>query len=105
MTPQSTQTGKRTADVLSEPIEYTIKPPQHKIPRIGNNGTNGTLNGLGFSGSVFLKIKIATHTIINDANVPKLQSSADMFKSINKAPRITIKPESQVTTCGVLYLG
>ncbi len=66
------------------------------IPNIGNNGQKGTLNGLGLFGSVFLNIKTSIHIITNDANVPQLHNSADIFKSINKEPMITIKPEIQV---------
>ena len=59
------------------------------MPIKGRNGEKGTLKGLGLSGSVFLNINTATQTIINDANVPKLHSSAavDMFK--NNVPRRT----------------
>ena len=54
------------------------------------------MNGLSLFGSVFLKIKTAIQIIINDVNVPKLQSSAEIFKSINNAQTITIKPEHWV---------
>ena len=85
-------------------LQY-IKDKQVKIPKIGNKGQNGTLNGLSLFGSVFLKIRTVIQMIINDVNVPKLQSSAEIFKSINKAQTITIIPEIQVITCGVLNLG
>ena len=85
-------------------LQY-MSPRQVKIPKIGNQGQNGTLNGLGLSGSVFLKIRTAIQIIINEVNVPKLQSSADRFKSINSAQIITINPDSHVITCGVLNLG
>ena len=64
-----------------------IKIEQISIPAIGNQGHNGTLNGLGLFGSFFLKIKTATHIMMNDVNVPKLHNSADIFKSINKPHR------------------
>ena len=82
-------------------MEYNIKPPQQKIPISGTNGEKGTLKGLGLNGSVFLKIKTATHTIMNDAKVPKLQSSAavDIFK--NKDPDIQIIPTIIVNRLGV----
>ena len=87
---------------FAENLQY-IRARQVKTPNIGNQGQNGTLNGLGLSGSVFLKIKTAIQIMINEVNVPKLQSSADRFKSINNAQIITTKPEIQVITCGVLY--
>ena len=68
------------------------------IPKIGNQGQNGTLNGLSLSGSVFLKIRTAIQIIINDVNVPKLQSSAEIFKSMNNPQSITIAPAIQVIT-------
>ena len=73
-----------------------IKPKQVKIPNIGNQGQNGTLNGRSLVGSVFLKIKTAIQITINEVNVPKLHNSAEMFKSINKAQTITINPDIQV---------
>ena len=42
------------------------------IPRIGNSGTNGVLNGRGVSGCVFLIMIIPTHTITNANKVPML---------------------------------
>ncbi len=65
----------------------------------------GTLNGRSLFGSVFLKIKTATHTIINDVNVPKLQSSAavEIFK--NAEPKIQITAAIIVTIYGVLNFG
>ena len=57
--------------------EYIIKTVQIIIPAIGNHGHNGTLNGLGLSGSVFLSIKTAIHIITNDVKVPKLHNAAD----------------------------
>ncbi len=68
------------------------------IPKIGNQGQNGTLNGLSLLGSVFLKIRTAIQIIINDVNVPKLQSSAEIFKSMNNPQSITIAPAIQVIT-------
>ena len=60
------------------------------MPIKGNQGEKGTLYGRGLLGSVFLKIKTATQTIINDVKVPKLQSSAavEIFKNIE--PKIQI---------------
>ena len=87
-------------NVLSENI---IKIPQITIPAIGNQGQKGTLNGLRLSGLVFLSIKTARQIITKDVNVPKLQSAADIFKSINKPQIITTIPDIQVITCGVLY--
>ena len=90
------QTIKYIADVaLALNLQY-IKAKQVRIPSIGNNGQSGTLNGRFLLGSVFLKINTAMQIIINDVNVPKLQSSAEMFKSINKPQRITISPDTQV---------
>lgn len=103
MTPINNHNGKYNEDVVKNFIENTIKPPHVIIPKIGNTGENGTLKGLGLSGSVFLKIKTAMQIIINDVNVPKLHNSADMFKSINNAHITTTIPEIQVKTCGVLY--
>ena len=97
------QTKKYKADVAFALNLQYIKPRQVNIPNIGNQGQNGTLNGLGLSGSVFLKIRTAIQIIINEVNIPKLQSSAERFKSINKAQIITIKPDNQVIICGVLY--
>ena len=78
-------------------LQY-INPEHVKMPRIGNQGQNGTLNGRGLFGSVFLNINTAIQIIINEVNVPKLQSSADKFKSINNAHTITTIPEIQVIT-------
>ena len=63
-------TGKSNVAVEVSINLQTINPPQHSIPKIGNQGENGTLNGLGLFGSVCLKINTATHTTINDVNVP-----------------------------------
>ena len=49
---------------------YIIKHPHINTPRIGNNGQNGTLNGLGLSGSVFININTSIHIITNYAKVP-----------------------------------
>lgn len=76
-------------------LQY-IKAKQVKIPKIGNNGQKGTLNGRSLFGSVFLSIKTAKQITINDVNVPKLHNSADIFKSINNPQIITINPETQV---------
>ena len=75
------------------------------MPKIGNNGHSGTLNGRGRFGSVFLKIITAIHTIINDVNVPKLHNSAavEIFK--NSEPKIQIKATIIVKMCGVLNFG
>ena len=89
-------------DVLSVLREYTIKPPQKKIPKMGKRGTKGTLKGLGLSGSVFLKIITIMQIMINDVNVPKLHNSAEIFKSINTEPITTIRPQIQVRRLGVL---
>ena len=87
---------KYNADVaLALNLQY-IRAKQVRTPNIGNSGQNGTLKGLSLFGSVFLRIKTEIQITINDAKVPKLQSSADMFKSINKPHNITIKPETQV---------
>ncbi len=40
------------------------------MPKMGNNGTQGTLKGLFKSGSVFLKIITAIQIAINAVNVP-----------------------------------
>ena len=69
-----------------------------KIPKTGNQGQKGTLNGLGLLGSVFLNIKTATQIITNDVNVPKLHKAADIFKSINSPQTITTKPDIHVIT-------
>ena len=103
MTPINNHSGKYNDEVVKNFIENIINPPQVIIPKIGNNGENGTLNGLGLSGSVFLKIKTAIQIIMKDVNVPKLHSSAEIFKSINKAQITTTIPEIQGKTCGVLY--
>lgn len=60
------------------------------MPAKGNQGEKGTLKGRGLFGSVFLKIKTATHTIINEVNVPKLQSSAavEIFKNVEPIMQI-----------------
>ena len=54
-----------------------------------------------FKQKVILNIKTAMHIIIKFAKVPKSQSSAEIFKSIKRAPIITIIPAAHVTTCGV----
>ncbi len=75
------------------------------MPIKGNHGEKGTLYGRGLLGSVFLKIKTATQTIINDVNVPKLQSSAavEIFKNVE--PTMQIRAAKTVIKCGVLNLG
>ena len=98
-------TKKYRADVAFALNLQYINDKQVRIPSIGNAGQNGTLNGLSLFGSVFLKINTAIHMIMKEVNVPKLQSSADIFKSINNAQTITISPETQVITCGVLNFG
>ena len=82
-------------------LQY-IKARQVNMPNIGNQGQKGTLKGLSLFGSDFLNISTAKQITINDVNVPKLQSSAEIFKSINNPQRITIKPDTQVIICGVL---
>ena len=103
--PIPSQSGKRSAEVVKNFIEYTIKPPQQSIPRIGVTGAKGTLNGRGLSGSVLRRIKTATHTIINEVNVPKLQSSAATFKSSVSTPTTESKATVHVKTCGVWNFG
>ena len=78
--------------------ENIINTPQIKIPASGNQGQNGTLNGLCLFGSVLRKISTASQIITNDVNVPKLQSAADIFKSINSPQTITTRPDIQVIT-------
>ena len=82
-----------------------LKSDMRKIPSKGNNGTKGTLKGLGLLGSVFLKIRTATHTIIKDVNVPKLHNSAAVEISSTNIPHIQIIPTRTVKTCGVLNFG
>ena len=50
--------------------EKNISTKQIKIPITGTTGENGTLNGLGVCGFVFLKIKTAIQIITKDVNVP-----------------------------------
>ena len=75
---------------------------QQIIPNKGNQGEKGTLYGLFLFGSVFLKIKTATQTMINDVNVPKLHNSAavDKFKQVE--PIMHIIATKMVIICGVL---
>ena len=87
---------KYIADVAFALNLQYISARQVNIPNIGNQGQKGTLKGLSLFGSVFLKINTAIQITINEVNVPKLQSSAEMFKSMNKPHRITINPEIQV---------
>ena len=89
---------KYIADVaLALNLQY-ISAKQLMIPKIGNQGQNGTLKGRSLFGSVFLKIKTAIQIIINEVNVPKLHNSADIFKSINNPHTTTIRPAIQVIT-------
>ena len=76
-------------------LQY-IRAKQVKTPSIGKTGQKGTLNGLSLLGSVFLRIKTAIQITIKEVNVPKLHNSAEIFKSINKPHKITIKPDTQV---------
>ena len=62
---------------------------QVRIPKIGNQGQNGTLKGLSLFGSVFLKFSTARHIITNDVNVPKVHNAAEIFKSINNTSAFT----------------
>ena len=58
---------------------------------------NSELNTLYDSGANEIDPEVnQLQIIINDVNVPKLQSSADRFKSINNAQTITTRPEIQV---------
>ena len=100
--PTNIQITKYNADVAFELNLQYINAKQVSTPKIGKTGQNGTLKGLSLFGSVFLNIKTARHITINDVNVPKLHNSAEIFKSINKPQRITIRPEIQVIICGVL---
>ncbi len=93
---------KYNADVAFALNLQYISPKQLITPKIGNQGQNGTLKGLSLLGSVFLKIRTAMQIIINEVNVPKLQSSAEIFKSINNPQIIIIKPDIHVITWGVL---
>ena len=62
----------------------TIRVPHKRIPSAGNSGEQGTLNGLGLSGSVFLSIKTPIHTMMKEVNTLKIQRLAARFKSRNK---------------------
>ena len=53
-----------------EMLLYIIKQLHIIMPKIGNKGQNGTLNGLCLFGSVFLNIRTSIHIITNDAKVP-----------------------------------
>lgn len=70
MTPISIQIGNIIALDVSCLSEYIINPVHEITPKIGNNGTNGTLKGLFKFGSVFLKIITATQIAIKAVNVP-----------------------------------
>lgn len=94
--------GNKIEDVFKVFRENNIKPPQKTMPKIGNKGTNGTLKGLFLSGSVFLNIRTIMQIMIKDVNVPKLHNSAEIFKSINKEPIITTRPQTQVKRFGTL---
>lgn len=94
--------GNKIEDVFKVFRENNIKPPQKTMPKIGNKGTNGTLKGLFLSGSVFLNIRTIMQIMIKDVNVPKLHNSAEMFRSINKEPIITTRPQTQVKRLGTL---
>ena len=100
--PKTIHKGNKNLDVVKNFIEYIISPLQHIIPNKGNHGEKGTLYGRGREGSVFLKINTATHTIINDVNVPKLQSSAavEIFKNVE--PKMQIIATKTAIICGVL---
>lgn len=101
--PTNNHNKKYNDEVLRVFSEKIIKIPQITIPSNGNQGQSGTLNGLGLSGAVFLKISTARQIITKEVNVPKLHSAADIFKSINRPHKITMIPEIQVIMCGVLY--
>ena len=62
---------------------------QTMIPKIGNKGTNGVLNFLGRSGSVFLKIITARQTKINANKVPMLVISPTTSPGIKAAKKPT----------------
>ena len=100
--PTINQYIKYNADVAFALNLQYINAEHVNIPKIGKSGQNGTLNGRSLFGSVFLRIKTARHITINDVKVPKLHSSAEIFKSINKPHKITISPDTQVIMCGVL---
>ena len=48
--PITIHNGNKKADVLTSLKATNIKPEQKTIPIIGNQGQQGTLNGLGLSG-------------------------------------------------------
>ena len=89
---------KYRADVAFALNLQYISARQVTIPRIGNQGQNGTLKGRGLSGSVFLKIRTAIQIIMKDAKVPKLHNSAEIVKSINNAQIMTTIPDIHVKT-------
>ena len=69
---------------VSQGIKHIIAK-QTKIPKIGINGTKGTLNGRSALGSVFLKIKIPAQTITKANKVPILVISPTTFIGTNAA--------------------
>ena len=80
--PINNQAPNRNQFVQPRP---TIIAPQTRIPRIGTTGTQGVLNALGISGSVFLNIITAAQTSIKAKRVPMLVISPTMSPGTNAA--------------------
>ena len=76
---------------FSWPKPKIIKP-QTNTPKIGINGTNGTLNGLGVFGLVFLIMITPTDTKIKANKVPILHKSVSIVRFKNKAGTATTNP-------------
>ena len=68
--PIITQSKKYQEESPPDRLLYIIKQLHKIMPKIGNSGQNGTLNGLFLFGSVFLNIKTSIQITTNDAKVP-----------------------------------
>lgn len=71
------------------------------MPKAGNSGVNGFLNGLGKLGWVFLNTITPKQTNTNAAKVPMLTSSASAPSGTRPAAIDIITPVMIITRMGV----
>ena len=103
--PITSHIGKMEAAVLISGSALYIMYPHRIVPKIGNQGQNGTLKALLRFGYIYLRITIPKQTNTKDVNVPNTQSSAATSLFKNNIPIIINIVDAIVITYGVLYVG
>jgi len=83
----------------------TIIAKQTKIPKNGNSGKKGTLNGLGRLGWVCRKIITPAQTIIKAKRVPMDVICPNLEIGKNPAKKLTKNIKSKLERHGVRHLG